>query len=316
MAFGWDDALGAAIAYWMSKNGSGSGDTPNFYPVPMTPEEKRWDDAKYDLFKNSPTRNFINGLGTQYLGQMQAAPPNFQFMSKELQDKGGGFAAGFKAPTFDLSKLPNLTGGGAGTTPTTPPAGDGPAPPPPVTPPKPDQPGSPASPAGDQGTGGTDSWNQTQNPAGAPNTGQTVPQVTQPNLPPEMLRNTETWWQTYKANHPNWAKLGVKAAAVALAAVLGPYGALAGKALQWLVSRDAEATANQPKGTGSGFVDGSIAGRDSQSFLTNPFDRWGGSRDVMDPSGGTSSGSVTTSDPIYDLSQQEWWAAGNQGPTP
>src|SRR5688500_9123969 len=102
MPFDWaglgGDAFGAALAWWMSQQDQKS---PNFYPVPLTPEQKRWDDAKWKLYQDggSDQMKGLAGMATQYLSQIPGTVSNHSFMSPYMKDQA--FAGGVKIPTFD-----------------------------------------------------------------------------------------------------------------------------------------------------------------------------------------------------------------------
>jgi hypothetical protein len=130
-SFDWGEAVGAGLAVWMQNQ---QGKTPNQYPVQLTPEQKRWEDLRYKMATQStPTRDFISNMGTQFMGQVGGAPPNFSFMSPEM--KGQTFAGGVQAPKFDTSKhlgewwKPTGSGGGSGIPPYNPTNPNTPAPP-------------------------------------------------------------------------------------------------------------------------------------------------------------------------------------------
>lgn len=97
----WGSLIGLALAGYLQNRESGK--TPNQYPVELTPEQKWWDNAARDTFQNSPTRNFVNEMTTQFMGQIGKTPENMQWLSQDMQ--GQKFAGGYKPPTFDMSKF-------------------------------------------------------------------------------------------------------------------------------------------------------------------------------------------------------------------
>lgn len=249
----YSDLFRTALLYFANRQGSGSGDTPNFYPVPLTPEQKRVEDEKWRVYKadGTPAQKMVAGLGQQFLSGLQSGPSNFKFLSPEMQ--GQSFAGGFKLPTFDLSKLPDLS------EPTTP-APTKPAPPPGATNPLRTTPGNglqrrtPWEYIGDPQTKFGAAWNG-DNPGPSDDSGllfgrDTVPGGMKYGDGPS-LDGVRSWWSTFQRDHPDWAKLGPAAITAAMTAQFGFGGVLAGRFLKWLLGAGAPPTA-PPPATGGG----------------------------------------------------------------
>mgnify|MGYP001574194691 CR=1 FL=1 len=217
MAFSWSDVIGAALAWWQDQQKS-SGGTPNFYPAPLTPEEKYWDDARKKTFEGSPTRDFITGLGTQFLGGLDTQPKNHSFLSDAM--KGQTYGGGFVAPKFDLSKLPSLTGTSTGTPPGRPGGPNGPG----VGGPggRDIDPatggGNPLNPVGGGGPFGPDPGGLDQLPTNIPKDG------------PD--GGFADWFAEYRRKNPQWWKNGVTALISVAAGALGMPATVVAKLLK------------------------------------------------------------------------------------
>lgn len=104
----WGDIINAALAIHSMKQNS---KTPNFYPVPPSPAEQ------YRLDKTKGLYDFASNYTEQYLKGLGNVNPDFH-MPNNLTGNPD-FMGGVKAPTFDASKAPSITG--------APPAGTNPA---------------------------------------------------------------------------------------------------------------------------------------------------------------------------------------------
>ncbi len=261
-----DDVIGAALALYM--NGQ-NGKTPNQYPVQLTPEQKYWDDKKKGLFESSPTRNAINSMGTQFLGQLGGGPPaGMKFMSGELSSQP--FAGGFQAPKFDMTQA--LAGWHTPPPPRPPTAGGGGNGGPRANSPTP---GVTSGPQHKQEVGdGFGKFGQSvydnlsENPrgsAGTPdmyghNQGGPPNGMSYDNGEPGGIRDRAAqigdWWTQYKAQHPNVAGAGLTGISAALALAFGLPGALAAKIAGELLNRERGAapppsTTTPPPSTGA-----------------------------------------------------------------
>jgi hypothetical protein len=92
-----------ALMYWAQRGQNG--DTPNFYNIPLTPEQKRWGDERWRLYQQggSEQAKAVGSAGMQYLGGLQQGPSNFSFMSPAM--KGQTFAGGFQMPKFNIGNF-------------------------------------------------------------------------------------------------------------------------------------------------------------------------------------------------------------------
>lgn len=93
------------VAAWIANRyGSSSGDTPNQYPVELTPEQKRVFDEIWKTYQSggSPIQKGVASAGLQFLGGMPTTAPGFQFTSPLL--KGQPFAGGVTIPKIDFTK--------------------------------------------------------------------------------------------------------------------------------------------------------------------------------------------------------------------
>lgn len=258
----YTDLFRLALAYGMNRMGGGSGDTPNFYNVPLTPEQKRVEDEKWRVYQagGSDAQKAARGLATQFLSQQQGAPPSFSFMSPEM--KGQTFAGGIRVPTFDFSKInPAPTGT------------QSPIPPGPGT--SPIRAGTsnitgtregilhqklPTETGYDNGMGRTP-VESTWNGAGRPTMDPLEMGRDDPNLwfnggnmnhadASALFSGATGWFQNFKKEHPNWAQLGPRVLESALAAAFGLPGAVAGRLLRSLIMRDSNPGAPPPAGGG------------------------------------------------------------------
>lgn len=101
---GWlDTLLGiAGIASSLYGAGKGSGSTPNFYPLPTTPEEKTASDSKVNLY------NYMSQYVDQFLRGLNGQNPDWAPTSPLLgPNGGGGFMGGLHLPQIDWSKMPS-----------------------------------------------------------------------------------------------------------------------------------------------------------------------------------------------------------------
>lgn len=257
----WSDVFRTALMWYMNKQGSGSGSTPNFYNVPLTPEQKRVEDEKWRVYKagGSDRMQQAGAIAQQALSQAQSGPSNFSFMSPEM--KGQTFGGGIKFPTFDFSKF-KTPGTNVATTPT--------------------QQFAPHS-SKAEGAGGAVQWklpadnesyygemarthygdvmadpgtrpgmdgltmgrDDPRGPSGLQRAGWEV----DPPPPGPLTEAVTGWWAGFQKQHPNWAQLGPKVLDAALAAAFGPAGAAAGKIIRWLISRGSGNAPTPPTGT-------------------------------------------------------------------
>lgn len=215
-----DDAMGLALMYAMQKGVGGSGGTPNFYPIPLTPEQKRVEDEKWRLYKagGSPQTQFVQEAGKQFLSQMPTGPKNHSFISPLMQ--GQTFAGGVTLPKFDFSKMP-----GFNTPPQT-----GPQAPDPNK-----QPSPLASPGGGHPDGSQD---QNWGIYGTPNPNTLADLDKMATTPGPSGMSFMDAWSKFQQEHPNWAKLGVNAVVGALTAMTGLAGAAIGKLIQYVFLKD------------------------------------------------------------------------------
>jgi hypothetical protein len=282
-----DDIMKLALMYAQQRGVGGSGDTPNFYDIPLSPEQKRVEDAKWDLYKQggSAQTKAVQGMGMQFLGQIPTGPTNFSFLSPQMQ--GQSFAGGMQFPKFDMSKLPSFTPGqgnpNAGKT-----FGEK----------KKDL--THGNPAGTVGpVGGFKSkvqrpnmpWDWESGVRGSEDIGSAMAKYgsdlnpsnyeyyfpttggpMDPNRPanaggpgmqygsaPELIQKATSWWEQYKAQNPNWAQLGVKAATAALAATFGLPGAIAGRILGRIIMSSGGSTPPPATGNTNGTIPGGTA---------------------------------------------------------
>lgn len=238
----YGDIFRAAMIWYANRQGTGSGDTPNFYNIPLTPEQKRVEDEKWNVYKagGSPTQKTITGLGQQFLSGLQSSPSGFQFMSPEL--RGQAFAGGVKLPTFDFSKLPALGGTPTPTTPTKPPPPPGSSSQLRLAPNRGIQEKIAHEYIQDPQTKFDAAWNG-DNPGPSDDSGllfghDTLPGGMQYADGTKLFESAQTWWDGFKQEHPDWVRMGATAVQAALAAYLGPLGNLAGGILRKLVLRD------------------------------------------------------------------------------
>lgn len=243
------DLFRMAMLWAMNRQGSGSGSTPNFYPIPLTPEQKRVEDEKWRVYQagGSNAQKEVQGLARQALSQMQSGPSNFSFMSPEM--KGQSFAGGFKLPTFNFATMPS------GPTAPPPPqvVGNG-------SPLRNNESGSPSGAIAhkqpwdtgyDSGIDRTHFGSATDGPARpgmdalafgvddprSPSPLKRAGMATDPGAPPEILDKAQGWWATFQREHPNWASMGPSVIQAGLAAAFGMPGAVAGRVLKWLLTR-------------------------------------------------------------------------------
>lgn len=258
----YSDLFRAAILDAMNREGSGSGGTPNFYPIPLTPEQKRVEDEKWRVYQagGSPTQQAAQGIARQALSQSQSTAPGFQFMSPEL--KGQAFAGGVKLPTFDFSKL--ATGPAHTTTPPNAGLGLGPLHSNPT--------GSPSGAIAfktpydtgyDAGLDRTHYGDSTGDTSTRPGMDSLDFGSDNPNGPSPLRRagqgvdpgsstlyeKASGWFADFQKQHPNWAQLGPKFLETALAAAFGLPGAVVGRVARWLITRGSGAT-TPPNGSG------------------------------------------------------------------
>lgn len=93
-----------------------SGQTPNFYPAPLTPTEQWTSDAKKNLF------DYASAYSDQYLRGLGNLNPDFQLNTSAVGNPA--FMGGVKVPQIDWSKMPSRPGTGATAT-SAPPKGPG-----------------------------------------------------------------------------------------------------------------------------------------------------------------------------------------------
>lgn len=267
----WGDIFRLALAWGVNRSqGSGSGDTPNFYNVPLTPEQKRVEDEKWRVYQagGSDTQKTVQGLAKQFLSGQQGAPPSFSFLSPEM--KGQTFAGGLRAPTFDFSKLPTPTGTTT-PTPTIPPPGPG------TSPIRTNPSGTPAGAihtkipieTGFNGDIGRTPVEDTWQGGGGPTMDPLEMGRDNPNLwfngggmnwseGAPGFEAAANWWSKFKQEHPNWAEIGPKVIEAGLAAAFGLPGALAGRLLRRFITRDTANSGTPPPpptgGNASGFI--------------------------------------------------------------
>lgn len=240
----WSDVFRTALMWYMNKQGSGSGSTPNFYNVPLTPEQKRVEDEKWRVYQagGSDRMQQVGAIAQQALSQSQSGPSNFTFMSPEMKNQT--FGGGIKFPTFDFSKF--KTPGANATAPPT-------------------QQFAPHSSKG--GPGGAIQWKMPTDGESLygdisrthygdvmnnPQTGPGMNGMEMGRDDPRLLGNggemtfsdggqqfqaVSEWWKGFQASHPNWAQMGPKALDAALAAAFGPAGAAASRIIRWIISR-------------------------------------------------------------------------------
>lgn len=267
------DLFRAAILYYMNRQGSGSGSTPNFYNIPLTPEQKRVEDEKWNVYKagGSDAQKTVAGLGKQFLSQLPSGPSGFQFMSPELKNQP--FAGGIKLPTFDFSKLPTTTG-----TPTPPALGPG-------TSLLRANTGDPRlaqdhkiptdgeSLYGDLGR--THFGDTMSEPGTRPGMDSLERGSDDPLLQPgggglplgmqyadgtEQWAAVKSWWGNFQKEHPNWAKYGPQAITAALSVQFGVAGAFAGRLLQRLLLPGPTAAQPPAQGGNVGRTGGATGG--------------------------------------------------------
>lgn len=220
----WASLLAQGLAWYMGRGTSG--DTPNSYPVPQTPEQKRWDDARYDLYKQGGTegQQAVRSAAQQYMGGLpRTANPTFA----SPMMRGQPFAGGAMFPKVDISKFNvNAKPPGAASTPLEPPG-----------------PGDAGRPTGDDRreskTFGTE---DPLNPRGgggpfgpSPYGLDKIPPTGAPaQTPGETWNSFTTWWADYRQKNPNWKTDGAKAAITAAGAIYG--GVWAAKLFRTLFS--------------------------------------------------------------------------------
>jgi hypothetical protein len=214
MAFDWGSFFGSALAGYFGNKGT-SGDTPNFYPVPMTPEEKRWDDERWRVYQQggSPNQQAMSSAARQFLQNMPTTA-NPQFASPMMQ--GQQFAGGIQLPKIDLSGVPwGPPRPGPGPTTGAPKPGDGRPEPGPGRGGPPDDGGDPFNPPGGNGPFGPD-------PRG-------LDRLPNPNDTPREWGDGgdsgwyefRQWADDFRLNNPNWTQTMIGAAT----ALFGPLAA-------------------------------------------------------------------------------------------
>lgn len=191
----WRDIINVALDLYSKNQGSGS--TPNFYPVPDSPQEIWRNDATKNLY------NFASGYTEQFLHGLNNLNPDFQMPNNATGNPA--FMGGIKVPQIDFSKIPSPTGVGTSTPiPATPPTGLG---------------------SGNSTTGVPgDAFGHIGAPAGSagdPFAG--MPQ----NMGDAQQTGLGQIWEWMKA-HPEVAKLGADAVAAGMAAAGGPIAGLIG----------------------------------------------------------------------------------------
>jgi hypothetical protein len=98
--------LNAVATIWGIRQ---SGQTPNFYPAPLTPQEQWKTDASKQLF------DLQSGYAKQFIEGTSNLNPDYKLNTSEVGNPA--FMGGIHVPTFDVSKL-NFPSSGA-TAPTT-----------------------------------------------------------------------------------------------------------------------------------------------------------------------------------------------------
>ena len=291
-------AFNAALAWYLNKKDE---QKPNFYPVPLTPEDQYWHDKKKELYERggSDQMKGLTQMAGQYLGQIPGGPSNHSFMSPHM--KGQSFAGGVKYPTFDMSKVPGF-GGPSGT---PPPSGNGAG----VTSP-PDLERFPDNAAKPDPEFTVGSPHEVNHPSPGISKGS-----------PEDSRLTEAW-NTFKLNHPNWAKLGVNAVLSALTAGTGIAGAVVSHWLKGhLLSQPTSGHTNvdfsnstlggTPR-TDSGFIGGSITGprpgTPSGTVPSRGKTIFGGAGEAWFPSGAVTDAITPKPPPAFAEERGAYWA--------
>lgn len=284
----WDewgeDAFRAGLMYWMGQQQDSK--TPNTYPVPLTPEDKRISDERWNVYNKggTPNQQAVASAAKQFIAGMPTGPTNFQFVSPYL--KGQSFAGGITLPKIDFSAFLNPASS-TGTTKGTQgsavsredviPAGSG---------------------TGERANGSWQAFNRTSGIDG----GNTIPgarlpedsysrNVGLPGYPtgtaprgndpsmfgqdrmPDANGNAPGGQMQYADASKVWAavkeelskfdlgRLGSKAFIALATAKFGPLGAAAARGLLWgmgkMTGRDGEAN---PNPSGGGFIPGSFSG--------------------------------------------------------
>ena len=195
MAVDWGAILGALAQYWGSRGDAG--DTPNFYNVPMTPEDKAWNDRRMALYDNGGSEQMkaVGSAAQQFFAGMPTTA-NPTYASPFMQ--GQPFAGGIQLPKIDLSKFDFSA---------RPPGATGTSTPPPV----------------DGGSG------PIIGPGGAPSSGEGMDYSGRPfgngpvNGPSasEYWNRFTDWWARYRQENPDWKTKGLKAVLNAAAGLFG-----------------------------------------------------------------------------------------------
>jgi len=226
----WDIIVPIVAAWVGNKYGNPNGNTPNQYPAVLPPEVKRVADEAWRVYQagGSPIQQEIRDMARQSAAQTPSEPQGFKFVSQELRDQP--FAGGIKAPKY----TPLPPGGGAPAKPPAPPLyrNTNPGPHDPNS--KGRQPFNDIVPdLGETLPGPRYGTNRNQGGARDPE-----------SLPPDIEYSHPDFgkvadaWNKYKAEHPNWAKLGANVAVGAITAALGLPGMVVGPILRNLVMRD------------------------------------------------------------------------------
>lgn len=206
----WSDLINAGLAWWMSRGGGGAGSTPNTYNIPLSPEDKYWDDQRKKMFEagGSDVQKQIRAAGTQFLSQVPSGPSNFSFMSPHMKNQS--FAGGIKMPTFDMSAF--MPSNPTVQRPDQPAAAQ---PFPPTDRPRPNdiKDETVRQPPRDFG-------NESGFPTPNPNALRDITE-NNPTQPTDLSRVASAWEQ-FKKEHPNWAQLGVSAVIAGVAGLAGP----------------------------------------------------------------------------------------------
>lgn len=199
----WEAIMGALAAYLGSRGNSG--DTPNFYNVPMTPEEKAWNDRRMAMYDaGGSTQMKAAGSAAQQFFAGMPTTANPRFASPFMQ--GQPFAGGIQLPKIDLSRFdfsapPPGAGAGIGGSPGGNRGGGAPR---------------DAVPGGGGPNEGGGPFGGSWGPSGQVGGGSTAG---------EKAGQFADWWARYRAQNPNWWKDGAKAAVLAATQQYGPMAA-------------------------------------------------------------------------------------------
>jgi len=240
----WGSIIGSALAGYFANRGT-SGGVPNTYNVPLSPEDKYWDDQRKATYEagGSPQMKAAGSAAQQFFAGMPTTA-NPTFASPIM--RGQAFAGGITLPKIDLSAF-NFAGRPAGTsTPSGPDRGPaGPSAPGGVTPDdRRDTRGygygsrtdDPFNPIGGDGPLGP-------NPGGLDN----IPPTGSPaQSPSEFAHSVSSWWDEYRAAHPNWKAEGVGSVMQGAASFFGPLASAAVNFLRRLIGGSGNQTATTP----------------------------------------------------------------------